>query len=293
METQHIRLVRSVAKHKNISAAARDLGMTQPSLTKIVSRVEDVVGLKLFDRGPRGVTLTQFGDYFLERMTRVEREMTNLASEVRAIKTGMSGSISIGAGQFWIWHALPTVLSEIAADNSELKIKVSTGSRDELLRGLRESQFDLVLARVDEDLLEGMVGEELAQVRMRLVAREGHPLASAESVGIDALEHYGWILPPGLNSTVRYAFSEVGVEPPSPKVETVIGNLVFSMLRSTDLVTIIPEIGNRPAPAGLCGLNADWLKWRCSVGIIRDADRTLLPCCDYFVGKMRAYSKSV
>ena len=293
METQHIRLVRSVAKHRNISAAARELGMTQPSLTKIISRVEDVVGLKLFDRGPRGVTLTQFGDYFLERMSRVEREMTNLASEVRAIKTGISGSISIGAGQFWIWQALPTVLSEIAVENAEIKVTVATGSRDELLLGLRESRYDLVLARVDEDLLEGMVGEELAQVRMSLVARQGHPLAQEASVGIDALEEFGWILPPGLNSTVRYAFSEVGVEPPAPRIETVIGNLVFNIIRSTDLVTIIPEIGLRPTPDGLCRLNADWLSWRCGVGVIRDNDRTLLPCCDYFVGKMRAYSQSV
>lgn len=293
METQHIRLVRSVAKHQNISAAARELGMTQPSLIKIISRVEDVVGLKLLDRGPRGVTLTQFGDYFLDRMSRVEREMKNLDSEVRALNSGMNGTIAIGAGQFWIWHALPTVLSEIATESPDLKIKVSAGSRDDLLRGLSESEFDLLLARVDEDLFDDMVGEELAEVRMSLVARKGHPLAGTDSVGVQTLEEYGWILPPGLNSTVRYAFSEVGVEPPAPRVETVVGNLVIKLLCATDMVTIIPEVGHRTVPDGLCRLNADWLTWRCSVGVVRDAHRTLLPCCDYFIEKMRAYANSV
>ena len=60
METQHIRFVRSVAKHGSISAAAREHGMTQSALTKIVSRAGGLVGARLFDRKSRGVELTHF-----------------------------------------------------------------------------------------------------------------------------------------------------------------------------------------------------------------------------------------
>jgi hypothetical protein len=52
--------MRTVAEHGNISAAAHQLGITQPALTGIVSRVEDQMGARLFDRRPRGVTVTCF-----------------------------------------------------------------------------------------------------------------------------------------------------------------------------------------------------------------------------------------
>jgi molybdate transport repressor ModE-like protein len=78
MDTLHIRFMRTVAEHGNISAAARELGITQPALTKIVSRVEDQMGARLFDRRPRGVTVTPFGELVLRRLDRVEYEMLSL-----------------------------------------------------------------------------------------------------------------------------------------------------------------------------------------------------------------------
>ncbi len=85
METNQIQFLRTVAEHGNISSAAREIGLTQPALTKIVLRVEDIVGAKLFDRKSRGVRLTPFGDMFLHRMETVEREMLSLTHEVRAM----------------------------------------------------------------------------------------------------------------------------------------------------------------------------------------------------------------
>ncbi|MEM7462670.1 MAG: LysR family transcriptional regulator [Pseudomonadota bacterium] len=102
METKHIRFIRCVAEHGNISSASREIGITQPALTKIVSRVEDVVSAKLFERGPRGVRLTPLGRLFLERMDGVEREMHNFASEIQAYKRGIAGTVRLGVGQFWL-----------------------------------------------------------------------------------------------------------------------------------------------------------------------------------------------
>ena len=60
VETRPIRFVRSVTQHRSISAAAREHGMSQSALTKIVSRAGGLVGARLFDRKSRGVELTHF-----------------------------------------------------------------------------------------------------------------------------------------------------------------------------------------------------------------------------------------
>ncbi len=287
METQHIVFIRTVAAHQNISAAARDLGITQPALTKIVSRVEDQVGAKLFDRGSRGVSLTAFGELFLERMEKIENEMTNLAHEVRARKSGLSGAISLGVGQFWLGHILPVVIAQLAETAPGIHIKIFTGAREELLDRLRQGEIDIMLARITDDLGEEIVVEDLAEVRMFVMAREGHPLSSAGTVSPEQFAEYGWVLPPASDPTIRYAFTEVGVSPPLPRVEAVSHNLVFSLLQASDMVTIIPDITLNAVPDRLCRIPADWLRWSCSIGAIRHADRTLLPCCEVFLRSLR------
>ncbi len=287
METQHIRFIRTVAEHRNISAAARDLGITQPALTKIVSRIEDQVGAKLFDRGPRGVTVTAFGELFLRRMEKVEHEMTHLANEVRARKSGLSGTISLGVGQFWLGHILPVVIARLAETTPGVHIKIFTGAREELLQRLKQGEIDIMLARITDDLPDGITGEDVAEVRMFIMAREGHPLAKARNVSPEELAEHGWVLPPRSDPTIRYAFTEVGVPPPLPRVEAVSHNLVFSLLQASDMVTIIPDITLNPVPDRLCRISADWLRWSCSVGAIRHAERTLLPCCEVFLRTLR------
>ncbi|XWN28951.1 MAG: LysR family transcriptional regulator [Devosia sp.] len=293
MDIHHIRFVRAVADQSNISAAARELGLTQPALTKIISRVEDQVGAKLFDRGPRGVTLTPFGEVFLERMAVVEQEFTMLDKEVRARKSGLSGTITLGVGQFWLGRILPLVIARLAESTPDVQVKIYTGAREDLLERLKRGEVDVMLARITDDLPGGMEGEALAEVRMFVMARKGHPLERADKVTPDTLSPYGWILPPLTDPTIRYAFTDVGVTPPRARLEAVSHNLIFSILQASDMVTIVPDMTANAVPEGLCRLRAEWLQWSCSVGVIRYPDRSLLPCCEAFLTALRTATEGL
>ena len=74
METRHAHIVREIAETGRFSKAAERLGMGQSALSKIVMRIEDEFGFKVFDRGPQGAALTPFGRLFLEYATVLERE---------------------------------------------------------------------------------------------------------------------------------------------------------------------------------------------------------------------------
>lgn len=289
METQHIKFVRKVAECQNISAAARDLGMTQPALTKIVSRVEDLVGAKLFDRGPRGVLLTPLGELFLKRMERVEHEMDNLKQELRTRKAGVSGTVSLAVGHFWLGRILPAVLSKLNKIAPDIQVRIATGTREELLDRTKTGAADIMLGRIARDIPEGFAGEELADVEMVLAGRAGHPLSALErSVEPGELSEYGWILPPRADPTIRNAFTESGLEPPIATVEAVSRQLIDNLLERTDFLTVFPAIRGRPIGGNLTRIRADWLGWTSSAGVMMVEDRTLLPCCQTFLNVLRA-----
>lgn len=288
METHHIRFIRTVAALNNISAAARDLGMTQPALTKIVSRVEDQIGAKLFERGSRGVTLTPIGALFLRRMERVEREMTTLANEVRTRNHGVSGTVSLAVGQFWLGRILPNVIARFNRAAPDVQVRIKTGSREELVKSLKDGETDFMLGRITRDMPAGIVGEELARVRMFLIAGANHPLAGLDrSVEPEELVSFGWVLPPSSDPTIRYAFTEFGIDPPIATVEAVSRQFIDSILPESDFLTVVPGIDGRQVGPGLAVIRADWLTWSSKAGVMMARDRPLLPCCDRFLVALR------
>ncbi len=289
METQHIGFIRCVAENGNISAAARQLGITQPALTKIVSRMEDVVGAKLFERGPRGVSLTPLGKLYLERMERVEQEMLNLTTEVRANQLGISGTVKLGVGQFWLGRILPQVIARLSENSPDIQIKIQTGAREDLLLKLRRGEIDYLLGRITDDLPLEFSGEALAEVRLFLVVRENHPILDHnQPITPEKLDRFGWILPPPADPTIKYVFTDHGFEPPVPAVEAVSQNLIFGLLHAGDYVTIMPEITTSQNFAGLRKIEVDWMGWSRHAGVIRMNHRPLLPCCDKFLDLLRA-----
>ena len=288
MDTQHIRFVRAVVEQGNISAASRELGTTQPALTKIISRVEDLVGVRLFDRSARGVSLTPFGRLFLEKTQVIEQQMMHLEQEVRARKSGISGTIALGVGQFWLGPILPRVIGRLSVDSPDIQVKVRTGPREELLQQLKLGMLDMVLGRITDDLPEQMIGEALAEVRLFLVARKGHPLEKrVQAPSLEELNSFGWILPPRADPTMRYAFTQHGLEPPTARVEVVSHNVIVGVLQFSDMVTIMPDITVNSLSPELCRLNVDWLEWTRDAGVISMAERTLLPCCSRFLALLR------
>lgn len=291
METRHIPFVRAVAEHRTISAAARELGMTQPALTKILLRLEDLVGARLFDRRPRGVSLTPFGDLFLQRMDRVEREMLSLTNEFEALKTGLSGTLSIGVGQFWVGRITPHVVARLLEIAPDVRVRIFTNTRDQLLTLLERGKIDLVLGRLTDDLPEDLQGEALADVHLHLTVRGGHPLTRlAREPTPEDLSPYGWVLPPASDPTAIHMaglFRRIFRDVKPVAVEAISHNLTVSLLQSSDLITAMPGITAQPPPAGLCRLPAGWLGWSRKAGVIRVRDTSQLPCCALFLDLLR------
>lgn len=96
MQTRQLQYILSVAQHGSIAAASRALNIAQPALSRQVAAIEDEMGNQLFERLPRGVTLTRAGQEMIRHATRILDELGDVRAHVVAAAEGRRGTLRIG-----------------------------------------------------------------------------------------------------------------------------------------------------------------------------------------------------
>ena len=151
MELRVLRYFLAVAQKRNITKAAQELLISQPTLSKQLADLEDELGVQLFIRGHRQITLTDEGEYLQTRA----REITQLAEQTALNIKGqevISGTISIGAGESIAMERIMRVLSEIIKDYSDVKVLLISGNADEMETALQHGSIDFAVLMANRSL---------------------------------------------------------------------------------------------------------------------------------------------
>ncbi len=297
METRHIKFLRAVAESGSISAASRSLGMTQSALTKIVARVEDELGAKLFIRKSRGVDLSAYGRAFLQRAQRIGAEMDDLVAEMRSIRTGMTGTVTFGAGEAWERDILPPVIETCRERFPRLALRVRTGSAEQLMGDLWQGHLDFLLVQMRPEFSNSsVVVEPIRDTVLMPTVRKGHPLdVSARRPSAAALVRYPWILPPSgdpARDHVVYALTQRGAGRPEIAVESSSLQLRARLLMRTDMVTLMPDVRGTLYAKRLSVLKADWCTHRRPAGIVSVSGRNHSKAALNFLDVLREAARS-
>lgn len=184
-----------VARTGNLRAAAANVGISQPALTKNIQQLEGTLEVTLFDRHPRGMTLTAYGQVLARRAKVIELEHSYALSEINSMRGGSKGVVRIGAGPLWSYRYVPAAVAMLHRRFPEGQVKIETGTSLGLYSALSAGDLDLCAFGLDEVPAEDGVFEleELSRFAMSVFARRGHPLARAMSVEPEALARYSWI----------------------------------------------------------------------------------------------------
>src|ERR1700693_6119865 len=102
----------AVVNERSISGAAQRLAISQPALTKSICKLEGYFGEPLFERLPRGVSLTAFGETLLPHGTRIEGGCQFAETEMKALPGVHSGCLRLGAGPFFGAALLPAAIAK-------------------------------------------------------------------------------------------------------------------------------------------------------------------------------------
>ena len=155
LKVTHMRMIVAIEDSGQISAAAHVLNISQPAASRMIAEMEDILGVPLCRRLPRGVELTPFGAALARRARTMLLELREVDREISDLKSGKGGAVFLGAVTApAIGLAVPAI-RRIRKNFPRIEISVQVDTSGVLARELLASRHDFIIARIPDDLNPG------------------------------------------------------------------------------------------------------------------------------------------
>lgn len=244
LKTRHLVLLAELGRHGSIMHAAEAANLTQPAASKLLGELEHALGVQLFERLPRGVSPTWFGEVMIRRAGAALAEMDAAHQEVIALMSGLGGRAAVGAVLTPSASLVPQAVNLLKARQPRVLVSISVDSSKLLVQRLRGGELDIVVGRIhDTQAAAELHFEPVTDEPHCLVVRAGHPLLQLGQLGLADLAAQGWIVPPAgsiLRERLGATFLSAGLEPPADTVEAVALPVVARLLTGSDMLVALP-----------------------------------------------------
>ncbi|MFF5974351.1 LysR substrate-binding domain-containing protein [Streptomyces sp. NPDC012769] len=221
LEVRHLRALCAIADTGSLHKAARQLGVSQPSLTTQLRRIENALGAELFSRGRTGCHPTPLGRSVLSRARPLVDGMTALITETRAAAARTGGpALRVGSTAS---RALPGWLRRLrqGMPDTDIALRVDV-SAHALLRTVAAGQLDVAFVHEVEGcplrVPDGLRGRVLVEREPQFVSMaRDHPAAGREVVELADLAHDRWAVDPAVDGEwdgLRRVLGAAGLDPP-------------------------------------------------------------------------------
>ncbi len=259
LKTRQLLLLVAIGDEGNIHRAAELLNMSQPAASKLLKDLEDVLGISLFERLPRGMRPTWYGETMIHYARIALSSLQQAGNEIDALKSGRFGQVSIGAITGPALSLLPQALSIVAREHPSLRVQLAVESSDVLLDRLSQAKLDIMIGRLFErDDKTNLSYERLADEPVCAVVRPGHAMLNVAGLKLKQLEQSPWIVPPAgsvLRHRFELMFQEAGLKIPPQLIET--SSLLFTtkMLQQSTFIAVVPtDVARYYASYGMVAL---------------------------------------
>ena len=143
--TDYKEYIYAVYQEKSFSKAAQKLYVSQPWLSSTVKKVEQEVGLPLFDRSTTPISLTEAGAYYIERTEQIMAIEQEMRQHFKQLHDAEGSELHIGSSMFFCTYVLPTLLADFRAMYPQITLTFSEGNSQALLEKLLEGKLDFLL----------------------------------------------------------------------------------------------------------------------------------------------------
>lgn len=244
LRLRQLRLMLALQEFGSLRRAADNIGMTQPAATKMLHEAEDLLGVELFERLPRGMRPTPFGETVIYYAQMVFAEVSGMREELVSLESGNLGRVTIGAIPALASGLLTRTIATLKKSHPRLSMSIQVDTSDVLVQALLQDQLDIVLGRIPagaraEELLFDSLGEEALCV----IAGAQNPLAQSTRLSWAELQHETWVLqqhPSPMRSIINQVFHNARVDIPSSIVETTSIMTLLSLVQQTDMIGVTP-----------------------------------------------------
>lgn len=170
-----------VARHEHVTRAAQELGVPQSTLSRAMVRLEEDLGVTLFARHGRTLSLTPAGRTFLGSVERTLTEIGRAAEAVRSDADPGGGKVAFGFLHTLGSETVPGLLRTFRADHPRIRFQLVQNYAEAMLERLRAGELDLCLTSPVPDA-QDLVARRLDEQKLRLVVPDDHRLAARKRV---------------------------------------------------------------------------------------------------------------
>ena len=191
VKLSQLREVVAIGEHGSIRAAARQLAIGQPALTRSLAELERELGASLFERRPRGVVATALGQLFLRRAASIVQDVRRAREEAEQFGGSTAGTVTAGLSIATHLALLPPALRPFTRRFPDAKLHIIEGFYPTLEPGLRMGSVDFYLG-VDfgQSVAPELTREVISRNTRTVLCRSGHPLQGATDLA--ALAGVSW-----------------------------------------------------------------------------------------------------
>ena len=206
-ELRHIRAFLKIAETRNFTRAANDLHVSQSALTVQVQQLEESLGVRLFDRNKRGVTLTAAGKDVFGPLQRLFNDAQTIVEHARDLSSASTGFVSIAALPTVCAGPLPELIRSFLESHPGIRVQISDVIAERVREAVLKREVDIGIATLQGRDAE-LRSTPLFQDRLVVFAPPGHPLSEKHTVTLREASAHGLILP-GRASSVREAVEAI------------------------------------------------------------------------------------
>jgi DNA-binding transcriptional LysR family regulator len=246
LKPKHLQLLVAIDDLRHLGRVATAMHVSQPAVSLALGELEKGLGLKLFERTPRGVVPNSYGECLIRHARVVLGTLSEARHELHALQTGASGRIALGALPAATPGLVPQALLQLKRGSPLTRVVVQEGPMETLLPELRRGGLDMVVGRLVPSALAGDLADETLDlgVVVLVVARQ-HPLVKKRRLKWADLSDYPWVLPP-VGSLQREpledALQQNGCSLPADSIETLSVHVITGYLRASTAIGSLSRV---------------------------------------------------
>lgn len=246
MDSRPIRHFLAAFDAGTFAAAADRLNISQQAISKSILRLEDELGVRLFERDGRRVRPTAYAHLLLPHARTIAAETDRFRASLVDMLGGRKGRLRIGVGPSAAADVVAHAVLALAADQSAISMRVLEGVQEKMSEQLILGALDLYVALRQVDRTDPLIREEeLGSIDYILVAGASHPLARRRRVPLADLAGARWLVGANLGAIegiIEESFRSVGAPLFRAEIETTSVLFTLGVLDGGRHLAILPEM---------------------------------------------------
>jgi molybdate transport repressor ModE-like protein len=196
MDPRRVLTFRAVARQRSFSRAARDLALSQPSVSNQVAQLEREIGTRLLERRPGGLRLTHEGEILLEHADAIAERFQLADAQLAAAAEGQRTRLRIGALPTALAGFVPAAIARLRVQHPDTKVTFDEGTSDQLSARVASGELDLAIGYQDTSgpphEAHGLRRHHLLQEHFMVAVAPDHRLARQSRIRIADLSDEDW-----------------------------------------------------------------------------------------------------